>query len=353
MDIRDRPFDYTNQNETTDNTRLVTREYPIDRFNSSANMSNEVSAGGDSCVELCFSPKETGRRIWKVKVFGVCTDRGPLLDNWTNSLKKNGYDHTVIGMGKKWGGWSWRTKQYIEALSRESEEKLFVLTDANDLFFIAPPNELVYNFRTYNSDVVIGGEHNAFTGAYRKNLSLKADVIEFAKSRNTSTRYLVPNGGFVMGFRTPLLNLLCGNVKEEDDQEGYLHNWLEHPESIKIDIYARLIANIVYDLPFLSGRDDERIEMDFFEFVSVPSSNYGEPNRLRVRSTETQACPCAMHFPGKNAEAYNYYGKTLYPNYFNEMVHPEFSMQASMKKPWSASLKSKFNRVTSAFYDTE
>lgn len=286
----------------------------------------------DQYTDQCLLPQTTGERIWKITVLAVCTDKGPLLDNWKKSLEINGYDYEVLGLGKKWGGWSWRTKQYIERLANEKEERLFVLTDANDLFFIAPPNELIFNFKTYRSDVVNGAEHSPMTGPLKYDFQLKEQVVDFVKTRNHWTRYLVPNGGFIMGFRTPLLNILCANLHEEDDQHGYLINWLGHPDDMKLDIYARLVSNIVYDVPFLLENDDERIEMDYFELIKT---NRG----IRVRSIETNGMPCVMHFPGANYEAYNYFAKFIFDGELNEWAKPKKSLTDTIKKSWTQTLK--------------
>lgn len=286
----------------------------------------------DKYTSHCLSPIPTGKRVWQVKVLSVCTDEGILLDNWKKSLEIQGYDYEVLGLGKKWGGWPWRTKQYIERLANEPEEKLFVLTDATDLFFIAPPHELIFSFRTYRSDVVIGAEHSPMTGPLRHDFKLKEKVVDFVKTRNPWTRYIVPNGGFVMGFRTPLLNVLCGNLDQEDDQHGYLINWLGHPNDIKLDIYARMVANIVYDVPFFLEDDDERVEMDFFDL-------YVGTNGTRVRSVETKGTPCAMHFPGGNSEAYNYFAEAIYRGEMNLWTKKKKSLTDTIKKSWAQSLK--------------
>jgi len=286
----------------------------------------------DEHTQLCLFPIPTEKRKWKVKVYAVNTNPGPLLDNWKNSLHRLGYEYEALCEGEKWGGWTWRTKKYIEKLAKEPEEQLFVLTDANDVFFIGGPYELMQNFKTYRSDVVVGAEHACSTGPNRSNLSLKANIMDYCKARNKDTRYLVPNGGFIMGFRTPLLNVLCANLNQEDDQHGYLINWLAHPEVFKLDIYCRLVANVVYNFPFGDYEDDERIESDFFEFVETR-------DELRVRQIETKALPCAMHFPGGNMEAYNYFGPALLGKKFNLMTAKKYSLISTLKKSWTAEIK--------------
>ena len=282
----------------------------------------------EDSIRMCLTPFPATEREWKIKILSVCTDESPLLENWKMSLDIQGYDFNVLGIGEKWGGWPWRTRQYIKALSEHPIEQLFVLTDATDLFFIAPPNELLMSFKTYRADVVVGAEHQCCTGWPRWNGSIKEQIVVHAKNRNPHTRYIVPNGGFIMGWRTPLLNALCANLQEEDDQHGYLVNWLEHPNVFKLDIYARLVANIVDDLPFNNNEDDERIETDFFEIING-----------RVTSTDTKSWPVALHFAGANSEAYNAFGKAIYGLNFSEMKQKHYGIKETLKKSWTHDMK--------------
>jgi hypothetical protein len=286
----------------------------------------------DEYTNLCLFPKATGDRKWKVKVYAVNTNPGPLLDNWKNSLQRLGYDHEVIGEGEKWGGWPWRTRKYIEKLANETKEKIFVLTDANDVFFIGRPEELIENFRSYGSDVVVGAEHACSTGPMLSNYSLKATVMNYCKARNPNSRFIVPNGGFVMGFRTPLLNLLCANLDQADDQHGYLVNWLAHPEVFKLDIHCRLVANVVYNFPMMDYEDDERIDSDFLKFIETRDGR-------RVIQIESGAMPCVMHFPGKNFEAYNYFGPRLLGSRFNMLEDQKYTFLSTIKKSWVSNIK--------------
>jgi len=136
----------------------------------------------------------------------------------------------------------------------------------------------------------------------------------------------------IRGFRTPLLNVLCANLDQEDDQYGHLMNWLAHPEVFKLDTNCQLVANVVYNFPMGDYDDDERIESDFFDFIKTKRG-------LRVRQIETNALPCCMHFPGGNSEAYNYFGQALLGDDFNLMIPKKYTLLSTFKKSWSASIK--------------
>lgn len=292
----------------------------------------------DDVTDICIVSGNVGDRTSNITVMSVCTDKGPLLDNWKMSLEKQGYDYKIIGLGEKWGGWTWRTRQYIKAVSEIQEEKLVVLTDATDLFFIGPPQDLLSSFESYNSDVVVGAEHQCCTSWPRWNFTIKELILFHARKRNPNTRYVVPNGGFIMGYRSALLDVLCANIRQEDDQHGYLVNWLEHPDVFKLDTHARCVANFVYDIPFFDSQDDERVETDFYELRGK-----------RLYSTETKSFPCVLHFPGGNAEAYNMLGGKIYGTHFNPMVPKKATVTSVIKKSWTMPIKT---NVIAPFFAT-
>lgn len=284
-------------------------------------------------ISTCLSIDYVGARKRKIFVMSVCTDQSPLLENWKMSLEKFGYSYAVLGLGEKWGGWKWRTQKYIEAVSRLQTECLVVLTDATDVFFVAPPDQLLKSFLSYDSDVVVGAEHQCCTSWVRWNFNVKEAVLQFARKKNPHTRYIVPNGGFIMGYRTPLINALCGNLDQEDDQHGYLVNWLEHPdEPFKLDIFARCVANIVYDIALFDTEDDERVELDYYKVRNGS-----------VYSTEREGGPCVMHFPGGNAEGYNYFGEKLFDDRFSPMSPKKATVTDTIKKSWTMPIKEKLS----------
>jgi hypothetical protein len=51
--------------------------------------------------------------------------------------------HTLTN---KFQGWDWRTKLYIKAIKEVPENKLILLTDSNDLYFVRPAEEMIKVF---------------------------------------------------------------------------------------------------------------------------------------------------------------------------------------------------------------
>ena len=282
-------------------------------------------------LRICLLGNENSKKVWKIKVFTVCTDPSNGLENWKLSCQKFGYDFEVIGMGEKWGGWTWRTEMYINRILEVEENCIIILTDGTDFFFTRPVNEMLFAFRNYNSNVVIGAEHQCCTSWPRWNFTVKQEIVDFARNKNPEVRPIVPNGGFVIGFRDEILQTLCSNISQEDDQHGYLVQYLTGTNNFKLDIYSRCVANIVYDISLFDSEDDETIESENYKF-----------DGKKFVSLRTQESPCAMHFPGGNLEAYNFFGTKIFGRNFKTVSKNRKSFTDTIKKSWALQIKSKF-----------
>lgn len=281
-------------------------------------------------LEVCLIGDNLSEKKWKIKLFTVCTDESDGLENWKLSANLMGYDWKVIGLGEKWGGWKWRTKKYIEEISKVEEECLIILTDGTDVIFTRHQNNMIQAFREYDSNVVIGAEHQCCTSWPRWNFSVKQKILEFARRKNPEVRPIVPNGGFVMGFKSDVLQTLCSNIEQEDDQHGYLVQYLTVQSNFKLDIYSRCVANIVYDISLFDSKDDERQESEIYKF-----------DGKKFVSKETQNSPCAMHFPGGNIEAYNFFGEFLFKDAFKKVTKNRRTFTDTIKKSWALEIKRK------------
>lgn len=102
-------------------------------------------------------------------VLTLSTDDIPQVRNYERTAKKFGYNYTIIGRGETFKGWSWRTEKYIHHIKEwVPDGKLVLLTDANDVYFVRPAEELIQTFVACDRRVVIGGEAMAVTGPYAK-----------------------------------------------------------------------------------------------------------------------------------------------------------------------------------------
>ena len=261
-----------------------------------------------------------------LKIITVCTDQNnEQLNNWENSVVDNRYDYEILGLGEKWGGWSWRTKKYIEELERETHH-IYCLTDATDLFFVDGPDKLLDSFLSYNTNILIGGENTCCTGEAKLNLIKRKNIMDIMDDIEQRSRYKYPNGGFVMGYREDLLDLLYKNKDYFDDQEGYLMMWIKSGgKEFTIDIGVRCVGNIGLNYSHF-GNKNERDESKSWTIIDG-----------KVVNMFTKTAPPVLHFPGGNIGMYNYLGYEL----FGDSFYPaKQSIYTSIKKSWGNVIKS-------------
>lgn len=263
-------------------------------------------------------------------VLTVATDITPTVRNYIRSLHRYRYRYMVLGMGEAWGGWQWRTRQYIEAIKRLGPNEIVCVTDANDVLFTKPAPEFLRRFLSLKSRVVIGSEANNFGGEMldpmvRETVNLKLqDLMGPEDWRRVRNKF--PNCGFMVGYRNDLLQLLLDIRDEKDDQNGVLNLMLQNYNRFRLDTHNILVGNTAIRTRFwLRGPVDIapwEIDLDLWSW---------EPQSKAFRNTVTGGSPCVLHFPGKNWEAYNKMGKQLDIPNFEPVLHvnPFEGMQAA------------------------
>lgn len=215
----------------------------------------------------CLIPPITSDRRWKIKVLTVETQETPMLHNWINSLTRNGYDFEILGYGEEWEGLSWKNKKFIERLSEEKEEMIFVLSDSTNTIFIRSPLQLMLAFKNYKTDLVISANQH---------LDVSTKATDIAQKRNLKSRYCIPVDGFIIGFRSAILDYLCSNFHVNEN--FFLINWLINSLDSKLDIYATLNLNF--------NEND-------FELIEIV-------DKEKIRHVETKAYPCSITFQQHN-----------------------------------------------------
>ena len=224
----------------------------------------------------------------KILVLTVNTRPSNNLEVWKNSASRNGYEYKILGMGEKWKGWAWRTQKYIDELQLQKNIDIFILCDSDDLYFTGSKSEFLEKFLNYNTNIMIGMEENCCTGD--ESQEYKNEVIrklkKIAKEKNINTKYYFPNGGCVIGYRTPLIELLKENITAKDDQFGYTLLYKNDINKITPDYYQDIIGTCVQSIKFLEiNKEWERYED-------------------RVYNSLTNTYPVIMHFAGRNFNNY-------------------------------------------------
>lgn len=158
------------------------------------------------------------------------------------SIKEQGFQLEVLGRTEAWGGFDWRVRQYISALSG-IKDQIVVLCDYNDLFFHCSSEQLLGSYYSLarNGEIVIGGEKKIW---YQGNRYSNDEISSFF-SLITRGEQRYPNGGFLMGPSSILLSILEQCSNQPDDQAAYIDYIMSggHEQMI-VDSYSRLVLNV-------------------------------------------------------------------------------------------------------------
>jgi len=201
---------------------------------------------------------------------------------WDTTAEFNGFrDRRILGVGMKWGGWDWRTSLYIEGIRDAPDADLIVLTDGGDVFFVGPQAELIDKFDRMGHNIVMGAELGCCTGRFQ-NDPAHSEAVDFFTSRTPVHIHRFLNGGFIMGRRDNVLQLLMNNCGYDDDQEGYIDQLMKDPGLFILDETQQLCGNYTFD-------PEVWVLMDG-----------------RFVNTLTGESPVVMHFPGGKANASHY-----------------------------------------------
>ena len=93
-----------------------------------------------------------------MKTVTVATDCIQALENWEYSVKENGHDYKILGIGQKWKGWAWRSMLLSNYFSELKPDTLICITDV-DALILETPDKFIELYDKIGSELIIGVEH--------------------------------------------------------------------------------------------------------------------------------------------------------------------------------------------------
>ena len=268
-----------------------------------------------------------------IHVVTLSTDSGNATMNWVHGAKKLGYNFTLLGQGQKWGGWSWRTKQYIAAIEKLPTNTLVLVVDTNDVLLCRGPRSLYRAYKAAGNPLLMfGGEPTCCVGKFEatKMNGERHRAINTIDARLPMNRWKFPNAGCIMGARDTVLNALRRVQEEPDDQAGHLEHYLKDERYLEIDWQHRIVGNVnrpgmLFCVTTSMADDADSVEMGYWDKASVTNlateaTEQGEDptvyndsiGGVLYRNRVTGGIPCVLHFPGKNIYTYNLMGAMVY-----------------------------------------
>jgi hypothetical protein len=278
-------------------------------------------------------------RAKTIKVVTLSTDGGSAYNNWLHGARRLGYDVTVLGLGQKWGGWPWRTQQYIAAVRALPPTALVLVVDMGDVLFVRGPASLYRAYKAIGSPLVFGGEPTCCVGKFdAKRLNgERGRAMSTIDARLPRNRWKFPNAGCIMGPRDVVLAALEGVKNAPDDQAGHLERYLADERYLTIDWQHAIVGGVnkpglFYCVDQSIASDPNAVELEYWERVtreqlvaeaerdgSDPTRFADSVGRTLYRNKQTGGVPCLLHFAGKNVRGYNLFGAALYGSAFRPL----------------------------------
>ena len=198
------------------------------------------------------------------------TENNIALQNWISTAENNNYKYTILGLGNKWKGWKDRALQYFKFLKTQPKERIFIVCDSYDLYFVQNSNLILEKYLEFKNDIVVGAEKQCCSGKAFFNTQIR----KVAKKRAPKGEmYIYPNAGFIMGKSGKLAQL----YKQIYDCESKL--------VVNFDWFKKY--KIKEEWTFINGK---------------------------IKKNSSGNFPSVYHFPGTIEEVYNYVGENVFKN---------------------------------------
>jgi len=232
-------------------------------------------------------------------VLTLNTDESAALENWRQTLINNKYSRVkILGLGKKWQGFSWKTKMYIgylkKLLKQYGDSHIVMTCDSTDVLFLQPQDMLLAKFKVLGQTVVVSADDTQLVGQFANQTTndLARQIIE--KRLGRTTPYMWINSGLCIGYVGYMIEFYEKIKDYADDQEGVQMEWLSDPKLCWVDYEQHLFAT-------LSGM---RHIGKMRKSQMVTDLKFDSKSGFH-RHLVTKTYPSAVHFPGKITTTYN------------------------------------------------
>lgn len=189
----------------------------------------------------------------KVIAITYATDDTDSLKDWLQTATKFGYHPIILGLGDKWISFRQRVKACYDKLkelkqnNKCSRDQIIVITDAYDVLFNCPAEELATKFRGVGKNILVGMESHCGLNCVGE-IPIKND-----------TKYKFFNAGVMMGYCPDLIDFYKKSFETEiaDDQIsfGKVCTSQEYIDKIHFDVDRTFVTNVV-------GSDKAKLSYD-------------------------------------------------------------------------------------------
>ena len=257
----------------------------------------------------------------KLIVIGVATEENSQCYNWKNSITKNGGEPHLLGSGEQWGGWGWRTRKYLDFLSKRNDDEIILITDVYDAYLMGNVDTVVNEFLNFDEKIIVSVERCYSLQGLQNIRDIKYDKyinLINKKFKNNKNDHISLNAGQMIGYCKDLKNLFqkTSKIMKEiinDDQAALfyiLFDWLEEKiESLPfmLDFEQKIFGTIARDDSCQACLKSKITPLDYWNF-DEKLKNY--------KSIQNNNNPHCFHFPGKAIEYYKQFAEKVHGNDF-------------------------------------
>lgn len=143
-----------------------------------------------------------------MKIVTVSTNTDGYFPVLKQICKKNNHKLIVLGFGEKWKGWIWRTKMFINYISRCDPNEIIMIIDAYDVMVLASHEEIMRKYKNFKCDILFSA---SCIDSGQPNLSWVYKNIIFNQNKNyfdiTNYKKYILNAGTFMGKASKICEL--------------------------------------------------------------------------------------------------------------------------------------------------
>jgi len=236
--------------------------------------------------------------------------RNSFVDEWEETVKRNGLNYKILGSGEKWEGHMSKLKAYSKELENINDEYLVILCDSFDLLFLSGSEEIIEKYNKLTPEHKIVFSYDNICPELSKGCSLEQLICHPEKKE-----YIC--AGFIMGIAKDLRKahkeIITSDVDfRNDDQVAWSYYKSKHCDEIVLDTNWDIC--LTYNIIVLSA---------------TSLDNYIEFKDGRIYNEKNDNYPSAVHMPAqilypsiRSEKIRNYLFKDRTPNkdYLNNLL---------------------------------
>jgi len=227
------------------------------------------------------------------------TEKNHFVNEWEESVKKNGFEYRILGLGTKWNGFFDKINSYSEELNKIPRDTIVILCDSYDLLFIGGPDEIFekYNKLTPEKKIVISCDKVCPSF----NVSCNQELMKCFTNTKSNKNFIC--SGFIIGPAYLLKKVHNYLIKESNE------NFINDDQFVWGDYMSKHCDEIIIDTNF-----DICLTYTIFVLSHKSMDKFIKLENNRIYNTKYKNYPSVVHMPMQN----------LYPDIRSEKIRNYF-----------------------------